>query len=139
MNVTNPEGTIISYSTDGENYGSDNPSFTNAGTYTVYYRITKDNYNTISKNSTVNVAKAASAPNKPDSTMDVDYGKEKVSDITTLPEGWAWQDEDQDKALRHRGAAGAHPHRAAPHPQSLRRPAAGGRRVYGGRPDHRLQ
>ena len=31
--------------------------------------------------------------------MDVDYGKEKVSDITTLPEGWAWQDEDQDKAL----------------------------------------
>ena len=99
VNVTNPEGTIISYSTDGENYGSDNPSFTNAGTYTVYYRITKDNYNTISKNSTVNVAKAASAPNKPDSTMDVDYGKEKVSDITTLPEGWAWQDEDQDKAL----------------------------------------
>ena len=47
VNVTNPEGTIISYSTDGENYGSDNPSFTNAGNYTVYYRITKDNYNTI--------------------------------------------------------------------------------------------
>ena len=99
VNVTNPEGTIISYSTDGENYGSDNPSFTNAGNYTVYYRITKDNYNTISENSTVNVAKAASAPNKPDSTMDVDYGKKKVSDITTLPEGWAWQDEDKDKAL----------------------------------------
>ena len=99
VNVTNPVGTIISYSTDGENYGSDNPSFTNAGNYTVYYRITKDNYNTISESRTVNVAKAASAPNKPDSTMDVDYGKEKVSDITTLPEGWAWQDEDQDKAL----------------------------------------
>ena len=31
--------------------------------------------------------------------MEVDYSKKKVRDITTLPEGWAWQDEDQDKAL----------------------------------------
>ena len=45
------------------------------------------------------IKKASSAPGLPNNTMEVDYGKEKVSDITTLPEGWAWQDEDQDKAL----------------------------------------
>ena len=34
----------------------------------------------------------------PSSTMNVPYHCEKVGDVT-LPEGWAWQDEDQDKAL----------------------------------------
>ena len=58
-----------------------------------------ENYNTVETKITLTVNKAASAPGLPNSTMDVDYGKEKVSDITTLPEGWAWQDEDQDKAL----------------------------------------
>ena len=58
-----------------------------------------EKYNTVETKITLTVNKAASAPNKPNSTMEVDYGKEKVSDITTLPEGWAWQDEDKDKAL----------------------------------------
>lgn len=31
--------------------------------------------------------------------MDVDCDKGKVSDITTLPEGWAWKDADKDTAL----------------------------------------
>lgn len=61
------------------------------------------NYNAVedvdAKSITVTVAKAPSAPNKPDTTMEVEYAKEKVSDITTLPEGWAWKDADKDKAL----------------------------------------
>ena len=57
VNVSNPESTIISYSTDGVNYGSDNPSFTEAGAYTVYYRIMKDNYTTIDGSGTAIINK----------------------------------------------------------------------------------
>ena len=47
----------------------------------------------------VMITKSGNAPNQPDNTMNVDYTKEKVSDITTLPEGWTWQDADKDKEL----------------------------------------
>ncbi|MGN0736459.1 MAG: bacterial Ig-like domain-containing protein [Anaerovoracaceae bacterium] len=57
VNVTNPEGTTVTYSTDGKAYGSANPSFTNAGTYTVYYRIMKDNYTTVEASKTVTISK----------------------------------------------------------------------------------
>ena len=53
------------------------------------------NYNTVETKITLTVNKAASAPGLPNNNMKVDYGKKKVSDITTLPEGWAWQDEDK--------------------------------------------
>ena len=56
-----------------------------------------ENYNTVETKITLTVNKAASAPGLPNNTMEVDYGKKKVSDITTLPEGWAWK--DADKAL----------------------------------------
>ena len=57
-----------------------------------------ENYNTEETKITLTVNKAASAPGLPNNTMEVDYGKEKVSDVT-LPKDWAWQDEDKDKAL----------------------------------------
>ena len=57
VSVTNPEGTAITYSTDGTTYGSDNPSFSNEGTHTVYYRITKDNYTTVEDSKTVTINK----------------------------------------------------------------------------------
>ena len=57
VNVTNPEGTAVTYSTDGVAYGSDNPSFSNEGTHTVYYRITKDNYTTVNGSKTVTINK----------------------------------------------------------------------------------
>ena len=57
VSVTNPEGTAVTYSTDGVTYGSDNPSFSNEGTHTVYYRITKDNYTTIEASKTVTINK----------------------------------------------------------------------------------
>ena len=52
-----PTGTTITYSTDGTNYGSSKPSFTNEGIYTVYYRITKDNYDTVNGSRTVTINK----------------------------------------------------------------------------------
>ena len=57
VSVTNPEGAAITYSTDGTTYGSDNPSFSNEGTHTVYYRITKDNYTTVEDSKTVTINK----------------------------------------------------------------------------------
>ena len=57
VSVTNPEGAAVTYSTDGTTYGSDNPSFSNEGTYTVYYRITKDNYTTVEGSKTVTINK----------------------------------------------------------------------------------
>ena len=57
VSVTNPEGTAVTYSTDGVTYGSDNPSFSNEGTHTVYYRITKDNYTTVEASKTVTINK----------------------------------------------------------------------------------
>ena len=57
VSVTNPEGTAATYSTDGVTYGSDNPSFSNEGTHTVYYRITKDNYTTVEASKTVTINK----------------------------------------------------------------------------------
>ena len=55
VSVTNPEGAAVTYSTDGITYGSDNPSFSNEGTYTVYYRITKDKYTTVEGSKTVTI------------------------------------------------------------------------------------
>ena len=57
VSVANPEGTDVTYSTDGVTYGSDNPFFSNEGTHTVYYRITKDNYTTIEDSKTVTINK----------------------------------------------------------------------------------
>ena len=77
------------------------PAYTdsNKTEYKVVFTPEDKNYNTVETDMTVTVNKAPSAPNKPNNTMEVDYTKEKVSDITTLPEGWAWKDADKDKAL----------------------------------------
>lgn len=48
VNVTYPMDTQITYSTDGETYSEINPQFIDKGTYTVYYKIEKEGYNTIS-------------------------------------------------------------------------------------------
>ena len=52
-----PDDAIVTYSTDGITFDAANPSFTNVGTYTVYYRISKDNYNTSSGSKTVTINK----------------------------------------------------------------------------------
>lgn len=48
-------GGKIEYSIDEENYSETMPTFTNAGTYTVYYKVTKANYNDLSGSSKVTI------------------------------------------------------------------------------------
>lgn len=45
--VTVPSGCEVLYSKNGVDYSSSKPSYKNAGTYTIYYKIKKVNYNTI--------------------------------------------------------------------------------------------
>lgn len=49
----------VTYSTDGENYTAENPSFTDAGTYTVYYKAVKANHEDVLGSAEVKITKAA--------------------------------------------------------------------------------
>lgn len=47
VSVTEPSDVNVTYSTDGVNFGAENPRFTKAGSYDVTYRIEKENYDTV--------------------------------------------------------------------------------------------
>lgn len=47
INVEDLEGVNITYSMDGTNYEEANPQFTDKGNYTVYYKLEKENYTTV--------------------------------------------------------------------------------------------
>ncbi|MBS4878894.1 MAG: leucine-rich repeat protein [Firmicutes bacterium] len=51
------EGASVTYSTDGTNYSEANPTFTDAGTYNVYYKATKANHDDVIGSATVKIAK----------------------------------------------------------------------------------
>ena len=57
VNVTT-EGATVEYSEDGETWTNEAPSYTNTGTYTVTYKITKDGYKTVVDTVTVVINKA---------------------------------------------------------------------------------
>ena len=58
INVTNPSDTRITYSTDGEVYSETNPLFADKGTYTISYKIEKEDYTTITGSSDVVIGAA---------------------------------------------------------------------------------
>ena len=62
ITVFAPEGAAVTYSTseNGE-YSANNPAYTNAGTYTVYYKVEKANYITVNGSAAVIISKAAQA------------------------------------------------------------------------------
>lgn len=55
VEVQSPEGTGITYSTDGINFGETNPQFKDAGTYTVYFRIEKENYASVDSSCAITI------------------------------------------------------------------------------------
>lgn len=52
------ESASVTYSTDGTTFSETNPTFTGAGEYTVYYKVSKANYNDVTGSVTVKIAKA---------------------------------------------------------------------------------
>ena len=58
------EGCKILYSTDGINYSTEKPEYTEPGTYMVYYKIMKDNYETVTGSGKFVIKKNPSNNNK---------------------------------------------------------------------------
>ena len=59
ITVTAPDGATIKYGETDGTYNLDaSPTYTNAGTYTVYYQVTKTGYTTVTSSATVTIAKA---------------------------------------------------------------------------------
>lgn len=73
LNVTT-EGVTISYSKDGTTYTSEKPEYTNAGTYTIYYKLEKEDYATVSTMATVTIEKRPITIQANDQT--ITYGTE---------------------------------------------------------------
>jgi len=67
VNAGSTTAGTLQYSTDGQSYGTSIPSATNAGTYTVYYRVVGDaNYNDVAaKSVTATIAKATPSVTAP--------------------------------------------------------------------------
>ena len=89
VTVTKPQGTTIEYRTSEEAaWSTTNPTFTDAGDYTVYWQVTKTGYTAASGSDTVNITKATitgySVTANPDATYD---GEAHESAIVTLPKG----------------------------------------------------
>lgn len=60
ISVTAPDGATVKYGTAANACDLDNsPKYTNAGTYTIYYEVTKDKYTTVTGSATVKIYKAA--------------------------------------------------------------------------------
>ena len=53
-----PNDAKIEYSTDGETYSTTKPTYTNVGTYTTYYKVSKAGYKTVEGSLTVTLTKA---------------------------------------------------------------------------------
>ena len=63
ITVTAPEGAIVKYGTAEGTYALDaSPEYTDAGSYTVYYQVTMNNYNTVTGSATVEISKANITP-----------------------------------------------------------------------------
>lgn len=72
-------GATITYSTDGTNYSSTSPKYTNAGIYTVYYKIEKSGYNTITGNKQVIIIPSAPTITASDSIGSGSWHKSKYT------------------------------------------------------------
>ncbi len=58
VSVTSPtSGYSITYSTNGTTYTSTNPGYSSAGTRTIYFRITADNYETVNGSETITITR----------------------------------------------------------------------------------
>ena len=73
--VAAPEGATVMYGTAAGSYIlTDSPAYTNAGTYTVYYQVTKTNYTTVSGSATVEIAKKAATISFAESSVSKTFG-----------------------------------------------------------------
>ncbi len=94
VSVTTPaDGYTVKYGTAAGSYTlDDSPSYTDVGTYTVYYQVTANGYTEVNDSSTVTISKATPSYTVP-SGLTATYGQ-TLADVS-LPEGWSWKDSTQ--------------------------------------------
>ena len=80
-------GATITYSTDGTNYSSTSPQYTNAGVYTVYYRITRKGYVTVENSENIKITKANNILNLSSNSGTYTYPNSGTFSITSNPSG----------------------------------------------------
>ena len=85
--VTVPSDTTVTYSTDGSTYSATNPTFTDAGVYTVYYKVTKDKYEAATGEAIVTITKKALSVTADNQTItegeSIDNSKYTVSGLVS--------------------------------------------------------
>ena len=75
VTVTEPEGTTVKFGTVAGEYTLDKaPAFTEAGEYTVFYQVTKENYTTVENSAVVSISKAAGVITFAETTVGKAYG-----------------------------------------------------------------
>lgn len=71
ISVTAPDDATVKYGTTANACDLDNsPKYTNAGTYTIYYEVTKDKYTTVTGSATVKIYKAAGSISYSNTTVE---------------------------------------------------------------------
>ena len=75
ISVTAPDDATVKYGTAANACDLDNsPKYTNAGTYTIYYEVTKDKYTTVTGSATVKIYKAAGSISYSNTTVEINLG-----------------------------------------------------------------
>ena len=74
ISVTSPTGSLVKYGTEEGTYNLlNNPTYTNAGTYVVYYQVTRKNYVTVTGSATVKINKINATVTITGNNSTVDY------------------------------------------------------------------
>ena len=96
INAGSTEDGTMKYSTDGTNYSAAIPAGTDAGPYTVYYKVEgdKNHNNTDPQNFIVTIAQADPSKLLPDGYSTVAEPRDYLGSVK-LPEGWTWVNGEQ--------------------------------------------
>ena len=85
ISVTAPDDATIKYGTAANACDLDNsPKYTNAGTYTIYYEVTKDKYTTVTGSATVKIYKAAGSISYSNTTVEHNVSDSAFKNPLTL-------------------------------------------------------
>ncbi len=84
ISVTALEGAIVTYGTTEGTYDLEAaPPYTNAGTYTVYYKVTMDNYTPVTGSETVTITPAAATVSFEAATIEKIFGDAEFTNTIT--------------------------------------------------------
>ena len=84
ITVTAPSGATVKYGTTAGTYDLDtNPTYTDVGTYTVYYQVTQTNYITVTGSKTVTITPAAGSISYATATVEKTFGDSKFTNALT--------------------------------------------------------